>query len=141
VSQGVELPFQIFNRRIRPFSLALLIATIVVVYQYEIMEQGPGPHGFDVVETMFASFAVCLLFFGWLLKNDAVHEWGLVLAAGVWAARMSLYVLDQGWSSIGVWLSLSWFIGAFGAWMLEAYDHRWHVHIQAYINNAGEADE
>jgi hypothetical protein len=37
VSLGVELPMYFLGRRIRPFSLALLLATLVVVYQYEIM--------------------------------------------------------------------------------------------------------
>jgi hypothetical protein len=118
------------GRRMRPFSFALMIATIVVVYQYEIIEQGPGPHGFDVIETMFASAAITTLFFGWVLRNDDLHEWGLVLAAGVWAMRGSLYLLDQGVGSIGVWLSMAWLVGAVGSWMLEAYDHRWRFHLE-----------
>lgn len=122
----VELPYRILGgRTLRPFSLALFIATIVVVYQYEILEEGPGSHTFDVLETMFASSAAALLFFGWVLKSEAVHEWGLLLAAGVWAGRLALYLLEQGPSAIGVYLSLAWFIGAIGAWTLEAYDHRW----------------
>jgi hypothetical protein len=109
-----------------------MISTIVVVYQYEILEQGPGIHTFDVLETMFASAAVTMLFFGWLTKNEDVHEWGLLLAAGVWASRATLYFLDQGIGSIGVWLSISWLVGALGAYLLEAYDHRWHKHIEEY---------
>jgi hypothetical protein len=137
VSKGVELPYQLLGRRIRPFSLALMIATIVVVYQYEIIESGPGNHGFDIAETMFASMAISCLFFGWLIRNDDLHEWGLVLASGVWAARMSLYVLEQGFTDIGVWFSLSWMIGAIGAWLLEAYDHRWRMTIRR-IGESGD---
>jgi len=137
VAVGVEVPYEFMGRRMRPFSLALMLSTIVVVYQYEIIEQGPGPHGFDVAETVFASAAIFGLFFGWLLKNDDLHEWGLILAAGVWAMRMSLYWLDVGPASIGVWLSLSWFIGAVGAWLLEAFDHRWRFHLES-MRAAGE---
>jgi hypothetical protein len=43
---------------------------------------------------------------------------------------MSLYALDMGIASIGVWLSMAWVIGAVGAWMLEAYDHRWRFHLE-----------
>jgi hypothetical protein len=130
VVSGAELPVAFAGRKIRPFSLALLIATIVVVYQYEVIEQGPGPHGFDVAETMFASAAATCLLFGWVLKSDDLHEWGLVLAAGVWSMRMSLYALGVGLGSIGVWLSLAWVVGAVGAWMLESYDHRWRFHLE-----------
>lgn len=130
MAKGVELPPAVLGRKIRPFSLALFISTTVVVYQYEILEQGPGNQGLDVFETVFATTAVVCLFFGWLLRNDDLHEWGLVLAAGVWSMRMSLYFLEQGPGAMGAWLSMAWVIAAVGAWALEAYDHRWRVHIQ-----------
>jgi hypothetical protein len=79
---------------------------------------------------MFASAAATCLLFGWVLKNDDLHEWGLILTAGVWSMRMSLYVFDAGIASIGVWLSLAWIVGAVGSWLLEAYDHRWRFHLE-----------
>ena len=129
MSRGVELPWVIFGRRLRPFSFAIMMSTMVVGVQYVGLNEGPGSVLADWFTGGFAFVAVFLLFCGWAFKADDVHDWGLLLAGGVWAGRGALYFLEQGPRAIGLWLSLSWVIGIMGAYVLERYDHKWKYHV------------
>ena len=128
MSRGVELPWVVWDRRVRPFSLAIMWTTFVVGLQYAALQDGPGSVIADWFTGGFAFAAATLLMVGWATKNDTVHDWGLLIAAGVWGARSALYLLEDGPRAIGVWLSLGWFVGIFGAYLLERYDHAWKYH-------------
>lgn len=125
MSRGVELPWVIFGRRIRPFSFFLMCATIIVGIQYVGNGTGPGSVLADGLTGGFAFTAVGLLSAGWILKSDDTHDWGLLVAAGVWGARSWLYLLEDGPSSLSIYFSLCWFGSALGAYLLERYDHKW----------------
>ena len=128
MSRGVELPWVIFGRRLRPFSFAIMLTTTVVGIQYVGLQTGPGSAVADWFTGGFAFVAAIMLLIGWLFRQDDIHDWGLLIAAGVWGSRSALYLLEDGPRAIGVWLSLGWFIGIMGAYLLERYDHRWRYH-------------
>lgn len=125
MARGVELPLKIFGRRIRPFSFAIMFTTTVVGIQYLGLHTGPGSAVADWFTGGFAFTATGLLLLGWALKNDDIHDWGLLIAAGVWGSRASLYLLEQGATSLSVYFSFGWFIGIIGAYALERFDHKW----------------
>ena len=131
MSRGVELPWEIYGRRIRPFSFALMCVTIVVGIQYLGLHKGPGSDTADIIEGVMAFSASSLLILGWLHKNDDIHDWGLLLAAGVWGGRAALYALEQGGGALSIYFSVGWFMAAMGAYLLERYDHKWRYHLVA----------
>jgi hypothetical protein len=137
MSKVVNQRFHIGGRRVRPFSLALLISTFVVAYQYEILEAGPGTDASDLIETMFAAVTITLLITGWFFNDERLHRAGLAMAAGVWAARSALYAFDFGITHIAVWLSLAWVVGCVGAWILESYDAKWRDAYREHVKLAG----
>lgn len=125
MSRGVELPWKILGRRIRPFSFAIMFTTIVVGVQYVGLHTGPGNAVADWFTGGFAFTAALMLLIGWAFNKDDLHDWGLLIAAGVWGSRAALYVLESGWDTLSVWFSLGWFMGIMGAYALERFDHKW----------------
>jgi hypothetical protein len=114
-----------WNRRVQPFHFALMLAMFVVAVEYNILGKGPGFVFSDYFAGGFALSAGILLFLGWLTKNDPMSRWGLILAAGVMAARAFLGFADPefGFGSVTSWLSLCWFIAAVGTWALESMEN------------------
>jgi len=114
-----------WNRRVQPFHFALMLAMFVVAIEYNVFQAGPGHVISDWFSGGFAMTSGFLLFFGWLSKNDAMARWGLILAAGVMAARAFMGFADEKYG-LGVattWLSLCWFIAAVGTWALESMEN------------------
>ena len=129
VRRGYELKGLFLGRPIRPFHLAVTIATAVVAYTlFETGEMHWFYHSATHLLGLFALLSSIFLFIGWWWRNEWAAEWGLVLATGVWSSRAvyamlageGLLVVNQ-WAS--VLLSLAWAIGAGGAYLLERYDH------------------
>ena len=131
MSRGVELPWVIFGRRIRPFSFVLMLATLIIGIEFNVTQTGPGSGIAAYLSGGFSFLTVFLLALGWWLKNDDVHDWGLLIAAGVWGARSTLFILDTDFKDVGTYLSLCWMVGALGAYALERYDHKWRYHLVA----------
>jgi hypothetical protein len=129
MSRGVELPWVVYGRRLRPFSFAIMLSTIVVGVQYVGLGEGPGSVLADGFTGGFAFIGAALLLLGWATMNDDVHDWGLLLCGGVWAGRATLYMLEDGPDAIGFWLSMCWVVGIMGAYALERYDHKWRYHL------------
>jgi steroid 5-alpha reductase family enzyme len=129
MSRGVELPWTVFGRRLRPFSFAIMCTTFVVGVQYIGLHTGPGNAVADWFTGGFAFIACFLLFTGWAFKSDDIHDWGLLFAGGVWGSRAALYLLEEGPSSLAMYFSLGWFTGIMGAYALERYDHKWRWHL------------
>ena len=128
MSRGVELPWVILGRRLRPFSFVLMLATFIAGVEFFVADTGPGSGLSEHFSGGFAFAAATLLLVGWATMNDDVHDWGLLLAAGVWGARSTLFMLDSNWTDVGAYLSICWALGAFGAYLLERYDHAWKYH-------------
>jgi uncharacterized membrane protein YhaH (DUF805 family) len=137
VSRGVELPWHIFGRRIRPFSFALMLATLAVGVQFFIQDGAPGDRLHQYFMSALSLVGVALLFSGWALLTDPLHDWGLLIVSGVWMGRTALYVMEDDWEQIGLYLSACWVIAAVGAWFIERYDHRWQHIVQS--RRAGDA--
>jgi hypothetical protein len=83
---------------------------------------GPGHVISDWFSGGFAMAAGIILFLGWFTKNDGMGRWGLILAAGVMAARAFMGFVDvaYGPTAATTWLSLCWFIAAVGTWAMES---------------------
>jgi hypothetical protein len=125
MSRGVELPWHIAGRRIRPFSFALMLATLAVGVQFHIQDNAPGEQLHQNIMAVLSMLGVGLLFSGWAALKDTLHDYGLLIVSGVWMARTALYVMQGDWEEIGLYLSGCWVIAAVGAWFIERYDHRW----------------
>jgi hypothetical protein len=128
VRKGYELEGLFFGRPIRPFHLAITLATsVVAVSNLTAHEETFLGHTTSHFIGAFALVAVVFLFFGWVFNNEWSAEWGLLIAAGVWVAR-SVYIgmSDECLCVLGtiasVLLSIAWAIGAGGAYLLERYD-------------------
>jgi hypothetical protein len=129
MSRGVELPWTVLGRRLRPFSFVLMAATFIVGFEFHLTESGPGSGLSEHFAGGFAFMASAMLLLGWALRNDDIHDWGLLVAAGVWGARSTLFLLDSNWRDVGAYLSVCWMVGALGAYGLERYDHKWRYHL------------
>jgi hypothetical protein len=129
MSRGVELPWKILGRRIRPFSFVLMMATIRVGIEFNVTQSGPGSGLSSNFSGGFAFIAASLLFTGWLIQSDDTHDWGLLIAGGAWGARSALFILEGKWDDPGAFLGLCWMTGALGAYALERYDHKWRWHL------------
>lgn len=127
--RGYELEGLFFGRPIRPFHLAITIATAVVggsnLTRESVTLLGHVPS--NLIGAAAVMSAV-LLTFGWWRTNESAAEWGLLIAVGVWIARgVYIATTEDGLfivgSSAAVALSVAWAIGACGAYLLERYDH------------------
>ncbi len=131
VRKGYELRTPFLGRTVRPFHLAVTIATSVIAWS--LIRNDPG--GSPLAETLThgvgwgALVAATLLTVGWWFRQETAAEWGLLVACGVWVSRAAYAALDgagvlvvEQWPS--VFLSLAWAVGAGGAYLLERADHR-----------------
>lgn len=130
IRRGYELDILFLGRPVRPFHLAVTIATGVVGYTntFDPTSAMIGPQGVGFYLGVVALLCSTLLCVGWWGRNDWCAEWGLLLAAGVWMTRMAYIALTEGSSIYGtevaaILLSLAWAVGAGGAYMLERIDH------------------
>ena len=120
--RGYELKSLFWGRPIRPFHLAVCIATSAVAITNI---DGVGTVLTGTVSLVVGSIALVsasLLFIGWWINKDIFAEWGLLLAAGMWGSRaVFAWLSGAGWFSTT--LSIAWLIGSTGAYLLERYDH------------------
>ena len=129
IRRGYELKTLFFGRPIRPFHLAVMIATSVVgVTNLQSDEETVLLHASSKILALFALTSAIFLIVGWWFSKETVAEWGLLLAVGVWVTRaVYIGITNDGLLVLGttaaVLLSLAWAIGAGGAYILERYDH------------------
>lgn len=119
-----------FGRPVRPFHLAVTIATAVIAVSLTGSGQDVGwPDGAEsIILGVAAAGSAASLTVGWWFRSDWFAEWGLLLAVGVWISR-AVYVLIS--SDTGILnnpvlsslLSVAWAVGAGGAYLLERLDH------------------
>ena len=124
-NDGRTLPWRIFHRTVRPYALAVSLAT-AVVFCSMLTESGVG----EVLDSWpgkaigaAAGGVTVLLWAGWWLQRPGLMEHGLLLSTGVWASVCSVVLLEgASWPS-GL-LAAAWMIASSGAWLLEVNDLR-----------------
>lgn len=133
IRRGYELKRLFLGRPIRPFHLAVMLATGTVGYTL-LRSFSDEKGGMAFLLGIIASIASGFLFLGWWVKpnwkldQQWFAEWGLLLALGVWLSR-AFYVLISDYSGVlnntaaSVILSVAWAVGSGGAYLLERYDH------------------
>jgi hypothetical protein len=129
IRRGYELKTLFFGRPVRPFHLAVTIATFVIGVSN--LTDSPETFLLHTSSNFLGALAVSsafLLTLGWWFTNDWAAEWGLLIAVGVWLSRgILIAITDDGLYVLGtvasVILSFAWAIGAGGAYLLERYDH------------------
>lgn len=120
---GRDLPWLILGRRVRPFSLGLSLACLVVFWT-DIFKRSDAGDVFDgsaegLVLGGAAALCVVLLWWAYWAKNDLLMRWGLLGATGVFSARAAFLLFDRGWEFTPMWISVSIMTMAGGAWLLE----------------------
>ncbi len=119
---STELPWQAWGRKIRPYALAVSLASAVVAWAILVKHNDAGSHlesGSGVLVGWAAAAAVLLLWWGWWAQSDRTMRAGLLLTAGVFAARAAIVWLDQGTVGAAWLLSVAWCVASGGAWLLE----------------------
>ena len=118
-----SLPWRIFGRLIRPYALAVSLATLVVRLSGAtssavgpLVDGGPGH-----LVGAGAALAVGLLWAGWWARSEKMMRAGLLWTTGVWAAVGTILALDIG-SQPSMWLAWCWALASGGSWVLETVD-------------------
>lgn len=122
---GTELRRRIAGRAVRPYALAVSLATLVIaaatvtnVAVGKLLDGLPG----NLIAAM-AVATVAALWWGWWARSDRWMTHGLLWSAGVWAAVGTVLTWEGGaWVSAA--LAWCWVIASAGAWLLEADDGR-----------------
>ena len=120
-----DLPWRIFGRIIRPYALAVSLATGIIAYACAAsiaVGQLHGPPG--RIAAAAAAAAVALLWAGWWARSDRLMRGGLFVTTGVWAAVWMVLSLDIGFGSVSAMLAGCWAIASGGAWLLEVTDRQ-----------------
>ena len=122
-SDGRTLPWRILGRAVRPYALAVSLAT-AVVFASMLTESGVG-ESLDSwpgkVIGAAAGGVTVLLWAGWWLQRPGLMEHGLLLSTGVWASVCSVVLLEgASWPS-GL-IAAAWIVASGGAWLLEVND-------------------
>lgn len=119
---STELPWQVWGRKIRPYALAVSLASAVVAWAILVRRDDAGSHlesGSGVLVGWAAAAAVLLLWWGWWRQSDRTMRAGLLITAGVFAARAAIVFLEGGTCTIAALLSVAWCVASGGAWLLE----------------------
>lgn len=118
-----ELPWLIFGRKTRPFSLAVSLADLVIAWGLLVSRNGPGDRldggaAGNLVGAL-ALLGTAALWAGFWARSDRAMQAGLLTSAFVWGARAAFIVLDQGVWSQSALLSACWVVASSGAYLLE----------------------
>ena len=125
-TDGRTLPWRVLDRAVRPYVLAVSLATTVSVWSVatnravgELLDGLPG-----AVIAAAGTVAVLLLWLGFWARRDAWMRHGLLLSAGYWAAVGSVVITEPGVGLTSGWLAWCWMVASGGAWLLEKTDRR-----------------
>ena len=123
---GRTLPWRVLNRSVRPYALAVSLATSVSVWSVstdravgQLLDGWPG-----AIIAAYGVLAVLLLWAGFWARRDGWMRAGLLASAGYWAAVGAVILLEPGVSLVSGWLALCWVVASGGAWLLEQVDVR-----------------
>ena len=116
-----NLPWMIFGRRMRPFSLALSLSILLITYAtlagVTVGQQLDGISG-KIVGGV-GVLTVLLLVAGFWFKNDRAMVNGLLLSTGVWMSVTTVLALDIGFVAVSTLSAGCWAVAAGGSWLLE----------------------
>ena len=116
-----NLPWIIFNRKMRPFSFALCLSTALITYATltGITVGGLLDGTSGKIIGGVGIIAVLLLLFGYWFRSDRSMVSGLLLSTGVWMSVTTVLALDIGFFAVSTLSAGCWAIAAGGAWLLE----------------------
>lgn len=125
-TDGRTLPWRILGRAVRPYVLAVALATTVSVWSVstdravgQLLDGLPG-----TIIAAYGVIAVLALWAGLWARRDDWMRTGLLASAGYWAAVGTVIMLEPGVSLVSGWLAWCWVVASGGAWMLEQVDRR-----------------
>jgi hypothetical protein len=119
-----ELPWLLWGRHVRPYSLAVSLMMGMLAWYILIIGNDAGTL-FDgrsipaVIAGIAALLSFLLLWWGFWKQSGTAMKTGLLFSAGVMAARSVLVAIASGWSSQSVWFSMAWVVASSGAYLLE----------------------
>ena len=123
---GRTLPWLVLDRAVRPYALAVSLATSVSVWSVstdravgQLLDGWPG-----AVIAAYGVISVALLWAGFWARRDAWMRTGLLASAGYWAAVGAVIIMEPGVSLVSGWLAWCWVVASGGAWLLEQVDRR-----------------
>ena len=119
---STELPWTVLGRKVRPYALAVSLASAVVAYAILVRHDDAGSHlesGSCLIVGWTALAAVLLLWWGWWAQSGRTMRAGLLITAGVFAARAAIVFMEGGTGTIAALLSVVWCVASGGAWLLE----------------------
>ena len=119
---STELPWTVLGRKVRPYALAVSLASLIVAWAILVRHDDAGSHleSEPGVLVGWAAFAACLLLWhGWWAQSDRTMRAGLLITAGVFAARAAIVFMEGGAGTIAALLSVAWCVASGGAWLLE----------------------
>lgn len=119
---STELSWHVWGRKIRPYAFAVSMASAVVAYAILVRHDDAGSHlesGSGLIVGWAALAAVLLLWWGWWAQSDRAMRAGLLITAGVFAARAAIVLMEGGPGTIATLLSVAWCVASGGAWLLE----------------------
>ena len=119
---STELPWQVWGRKVRPYALAVSLASLIVAWAILVRHDDAGSHleSEPGVLVGWAALAACLLLWhGWWAQSDRTMRAGLLITAGVFAARAAIVFMEGGAGTIAALLSVVWCVASGGAWLLE----------------------
>lgn len=123
---GRTLPWRMLGRAVRPYALAVSLATSVSVWSVstdravgQLLDGLPG-----AIIAAYGVLAVLLLWAGFWARRDGWMRAGLLASAGYWTAIGAVVLLEPGVALVSGWLALCWVVASGGAWLLEQVDRR-----------------
>ena len=123
---GRTLPWRVLDRAVRPYALAVSLATSVSVWSVstdravgQLLDGLPG-----AIIAAYGVTSIALLWAGFWARRDAWMRAGLLLSAGYWAAVGAVVLLEPGVALVSGWLAWCWVVASGGAWLLEQVDRR-----------------
>ena len=118
---ATHLPWLLWGRKVRPYALAVSIATAVIAWAClagigvgRLLDGATG-----IIVGTVAVITVAALWWGWLASSERWMLRGLLWSAGVWAAVTTILATDVGIVNVNTLLSAAWVIASGGAWLLE----------------------
>lgn len=120
-----NLPWRIFGRAIRPYALAVSVATAVIavacLQHVAVGKLLDGVAG-DILGWV-AALTAAALWVGWVAGSDRIMRAGLLWSAGVWGAVTTVLLVD-GVVWVNWALAAPWVIASGGAWLIEQSANR-----------------
>ena len=120
-SNGRTLPRRVLGRALRPYSLAVSLATMVLAYAVlagvAVGQSLDGPLGkaFGVAALVTAFWLVA----GWWAQQDRWMVRGLLWSAALWFGVSGMILTEAGPLSVSGLLAGCWGVASGGAWLLE----------------------